>query len=823
MTLDAEIPEMRLLACIKEHFDADYYLNANLDVREARTEPLGHYILFGMPEGRAPNARMTGSEMQSLVAGALGMIPSHDELRAAYATHRESSSVLRRIKSVVRNKVLPSSAAAPRDNQPRRNAFALGKQPKKAFSLEDLIDLSAFNAFLLQGKPIPSKADAVEFLLAEGYRSLVPLNFHLVPDPQFHRSLYSGTKSLDDARLYKRWLETGYASGEFISEAHLLHTYGATSTKILHEFPHDAYRDAYSDLPDEWQSSQLLLHFLKAGIPEGRFLFDMPPPVLRLVIDVIVAIERVNPSQALDLSEKLLLLGHDSVRLRLIAIRQYKNLNRLWGAEKLLDGTESEVPIEKFWLSYHRGDVEKRLGKLPAARDYFEHAAAFEDDSVWVESEVENLLRSMFAQECQAASKWARNGRVEAALSKLDGAITNVYEAMKPYGWPEIPASAPAPSPPLHKRPLRIGFLADLFLPQCRLYRVDQKIEQMKAAGMHVELFDFREDSTQAFEQAGLFDAWLFYRVPAHFDVLKVVRIANDLGLPTIYEIDDFLIDPKHFPEPYESYDKSLSKDEYAGLQLTTAFNAGVAQLCEYGLASTPPLAQEMARYVRSGHTFTHRNALSSVHEKAVAAAARTDARNRSEDGNVRIFYGSGTKAHKDFLRSVFFDAVGEVLEKRPNVEFHSIGHVDAPKLTARFADRVVQKEPIWDVAAYWNELSSADINVAVLKKSLLTDCKSEIKWLEAAMLGIPSVVSGTSTMTGIVDDGETGMIARTKEEWVQKLLTLVDDAALRMTIGDKARKQAIENYSIEAMAQNIDGIFADVFKQPARTSAKAS
>ncbi|MEM5518913.1 glycosyltransferase [Henriciella sp. AS95] len=815
MSLDAELPEKRLIACVQEHFDADYYLKANNDVSEAGSEPLGHYLLFGFSEGRAPSPRMTGAEMQSIVVELVGSIPDRTQLHQAYQLHRQSSSLFRRLKSAVRKTITPNAAA----NKANRlgGVFNRGKAP--VLTLEDMVNLAAFNALNRSGCSLDKASEVVEHVIEKGYQSLDPLDFHLVPDPPFHRSLYPDTQKLDDANLYLRWLENGYAAGRFLSEAHMLKTVGVTATRLLRDFPHEAYRNTYPDLPLSWSSSQLMLHFLKSGIPEGRFGFDMPQGTISAVVDAIVHINRTNPQLALDLSEKMLVLGHESSRLRLIAVSHYKNLNRIWGASRLLEGVKSGVPIERFWLAYHRGDLQRRTGNLGQALTYLDEAAAIEKDSVWVESEVESLQRAIFTQERQSAEQWAKGGRMNEALSKLDAAIQDTYLSLKPFGWSELPKKPRRFQPPLQRRAMRIGFLADLFLPQCRLYRVDQKIEQLKEAGIDVEMFDFRTESREAFEQVGLFDAWLFYRVPAHFDVLKVVWLANKMGRPTIYEIDDFLIDPEHFPEPYESYDRSLSKEEYAGLQLTTSYNGGVARLCEYGLASTPPLAQELARYVRSSHVITHRNALSSKHHDAIKAAEHRSARGRGNRDRIRIFYGSGTKAHKDFLQEVFFDAIASVLEQRPNVELHTLGHVDAPQLTQRFPDRVVQAEPIWDVSAYWKTLSEADINVAVLKKSLLTDCKSEIKWLEAAMLGIPSVVSGTATMAEIITDGENGMIANTRDEWVARLLTLVDDAALRQSIGNMAREQALETYSVPQMAgqlkSNLEALFAE--KKPTR------
>ena len=46
-------------------------------------------------------------------------------------------------------------------------------------------------------------------------------------------------------------------------------------------------------------------------------------------------------------------------------------------------------------------------------------------------------------------------------------------------------------------------------------------------------------------------------------------------------------------------------------------------------------------------------------------------------------------------------------------------------------------REPIWDYEKYLKELSKADINLSILEKSEITDCKSEIKWLEASIFKI--------------------------------------------------------------------------------------
>ena len=71
-------------------------------------------------------------------------------------------------------------------------------------------------------------------------------------------------------------------------------------------------------------------------------------------------------------------------------------------------------------------------------------------------------------------------------------------------------------------------------------------------------------------------------------------------------------------------------------------------------------------------------------------------------------------------------------------------------------------------------------------------------------MLGVPSIVSATSTMAGAIREGETGLLARNKAEWVEALMKLIDDAGLRKRMGSHGQQEVLEKYSLNAGAQSI-------------------
>ena len=114
----------------------------------------------------------------------------------------------------------------------------------------------------------------------------------------------------------------------------------------------------------------------------------------------------------------------------------------------------------------------------------------------------------------------------------------------------------------------------------------------------------------------------------------------------------------------------------------------------------------------------------------------------------------------------------------------------------------------------YWSYLNGADINLAVLHNDIINNSKSELKWFEAACFKIPSVVSNTQNYLDIIGNGVDAMIAGTPEEWYEALHTLVNNKELRDEMGQKAYEKVIENYSLDALSDNIDHILKKVLNE---------
>ena len=86
--------------------------------------------------------------------------------------------------------------------------------------------------------------------------------------------------------------------------------------------------------------------------------------------------------------------------------------------------------------------------------------------------------------------------------------------------------------------------------------------------------------------------------------------------------------------------------------------------------------------------------------------------------------------------------------------------------------------------------IASIDINLMPLERTLFHECKSENKWMEAAFVKVPTIASMNREMALHTSDGEDIMLCQSSNEWLQKLLQMIDDRDMRERIAENAWKR---------------------------------
>ena len=149
----------------------------------------------------------------------------------------------------------------------------------------------------------------------------------------------------------------------------------------------------------------------------------------------------------------------------------------------------------------------------------------------------------------------------------------------------------------------------------------------------------------------------------------------------------------------------------------------------------------------------------------------------------VTIGWAGGT-GHERALRP-WLPAVAAVLEARPQARFCSVGQPFGHRLVERFGDRS-SAVPFTALDTYPAAMAAFDVALAPAASSAFFTAKSDLRFLEAAALGLP-VVADPAVYATVVH-GVTGLHAATPDEAREAMVALVDDAVLRRALGAAAR-----------------------------------
>ncbi|MBP1546870.1 MAG: glycosyltransferase [Oscillospiraceae bacterium] len=351
-----------------------------------------------------------------------------------------------------------------------------------------------------------------------------------------------------------------------------------------------------------------------------------------------------------------------------------------------------------------------------------------------------------------------------------------------------------AKQPMLKKIFADVLFINGCYLPHPSRYRVSHQKEQLFANGMVSEEVFYTELDLSLVKR---FRAFVFFRCPCTETVEAFIKAAKAENKLVLFDIDDLVIDTKYTDTiPYL---KKLTKEEKKQYDYGVNAMRKTLQMCDGAVTTTEALAEELKKY--TPQVFINRNTASdtmcslskqAVYKRDMLPLIPDDELNKkelsikrkitekavSEKGFVKIGYFSGSITHNDDIELIL-PVLTKVMGKHSNVHLYFVGELDIPSQLQEFKDRI-HSMPFVD----WKELpeliSGVDINIAPLCDTVFNAAKSENKWVEAALVKVPTAASRVGAMEHMISDGETGILCGSSEEWLAALDRLVTDEAYR-------------------------------------------
>jgi glycosyltransferase involved in cell wall biosynthesis len=350
-------------------------------------------------------------------------------------------------------------------------------------------------------------------------------------------------------------------------------------------------------------------------------------------------------------------------------------------------------------------------------------------------------------------------------------------------------ASRSRPSaPPAERLPRSIFFVAGMDGAPFR-YRVANLVETARSLGLKASARFYRDEEVLAL--AGEHDVVVLNRVPWDPYIARVVERARAAGAVVVFAVDDLIFDPKADIPALSTLPRDIVERYWEGVRL---FRATLDRSDAF-LGSTEALADAASGTGRKAFVVPNTMSRELIELSNIVYQHRSK---RAASGRVRIGYFSGTDSHDRDLASIT-SALRLTLERNPTVQLVFGGHLGLPAELKGHEDRIA-----WLPFVPWRKLpgllSTIDINLAPLETGYaFNDAKSELKWFEAAAVGIPTIASATRPFKTAIRHGVDGYVAETPAQWSELIQALVDDPALRARIGEAAHSAAIERNGPDA------------------------
>lgn len=324
-------------------------------------------------------------------------------------------------------------------------------------------------------------------------------------------------------------------------------------------------------------------------------------------------------------------------------------------------------------------------------------------------------------------------------------------------------------------------------------YRVIQQMEVMERLGHKVSELDASVDYNEVPLED--YDALILFRY-SHNDKLEVLmQRCRSLGVKLIFDIDDLIFKPELMNEKTWDYLRTAT-EKWRDLWLQSCHGyAKTLSRCDAALLTTESLRNEVLSTGKPAYVLP--NGVGSFMLSASNRVLQYSLRKLSDyDGFVRMGYASGSATHqKDFAEIA--PVIAQLLEHHEELRFVVVGHLkmDEFPLLQQYHNRI-EVRPIVAHMELFKEYFRFDINLAPLQSgNTFCECKSQLKYHEAALVEVPTVASATQPFIDAIEHGETGFIARTKDDWWTQLDYLIREKDSRRVMGKKARQHATKRF----------------------------
>ncbi|WP_250538461.1 MULTISPECIES: glycosyltransferase [unclassified Caballeronia] len=332
----------------------------------------------------------------------------------------------------------------------------------------------------------------------------------------------------------------------------------------------------------------------------------------------------------------------------------------------------------------------------------------------------------------------------------------------------------------LMKRPRRVAYFyenPDSTTFRYRVFNMAQALEADVDSGVCASWF-FREDMPHMARIVDRVDTLVFCRTHYSPSVGELIDRARRRGVRVLFDVDDLVFDTDYVHLILSSLDQDANNEAALnGWFASIARQGTLLKMCDGAIVTNAFLGERIRAFAPSLDISTVPNFLNRE-QQSVSERMFEQKRERGFESSqpFHIGYFSGTPTHRrDF--EIAAPALARLLRDDSRLRVLIVGALESAEVLKPYKHRI-DRYPLQDYMNLQRLIARTELNIGPLLDNLFTNCKSELKFFEAAITGTVTIASPTYAFRNAITDGVTGLLSRS-HEWHAKLeraIELLDD-----------------------------------------------
>jgi O-antigen biosynthesis protein len=263
-------------------------------------------------------------------------------------------------------------------------------------------------------------------------------------------------------------------------------------------------------------------------------------------------------------------------------------------------------------------------------------------------------------------------------------------------------------------------------------------------------------------------------------DLAALVQAFHLQGKRVLFDIDDLVFDTQVIDLIINTSGQVASDEILNYWYSVVGRMAQTLRLCDGVITTNGFLANKIKQFINLPinivPNFANKAQLAiseSLYERKLRGGSEVKTR-------IKLGYFSGSASHNGDL-ALISNALERVMAADARIDLVLVGHVDLEQafgvrfggyLKGHLADRLTI-HPFVDYLALQKLIADVDFNLVPLQVNDFTHCKSELKYVDAAMVGTCTIASSTYAYKEAICDGKNGYIAA-DDQWETVLLKAI-------------------------------------------------